>query len=53
MDDAARDFVLRALAASEIAESCHEPSIRASFLALAEQWLARAGGVGALPARAD
>lgn len=53
MDDAARDFVLRALAASEIAESCHEPSIRASFLALAEQWLARAGGVDALPARAD
>ena len=33
MDDRARDFVLRALAASEIAESCHEPSIRASFLA--------------------
>jgi len=30
-------------AASEIAESCHEPSIRASFLALAEHWLARAG----------
>ncbi len=43
MDDRARDFVLRALAASEIAESCHEPSIRASFLALAEHWLARAG----------
>ena len=43
MDDAARDYVLRALAASEIAESCHEPSIRASFLALAEHWLARAG----------
>lgn len=43
MDDAARDFVLRALAASEIAESCHEPAIRASFLALAEHWLARAG----------
>lgn len=40
MDDAARDFVLRALAASEIAESCHEPAIRASFLALSEHWLA-------------
>ncbi|WP_165844017.1 hypothetical protein [Phenylobacterium kunshanense] len=54
MDDRARDFVLRALAASEIAESCHEPAIRASFLALAEHWLALAGAVEsqALPAAA-
>jgi hypothetical protein len=43
MEQAARDYVLRALAASEIAESCHEPAIRASFLALAEHWLALAG----------
>ena len=50
MDDAARDYVLRALAASEIAESCHEPAIRASFLALAEHWLAQAGAADALTA---
>ncbi len=51
MDDPARDFVLRALAASEIAESCHEPAIRASFLALAEHWLARAGEADNVAAR--
>jgi hypothetical protein len=39
----AQDFVLRALAASEIAESCTEPRIRESFFALAEGWLKAAG----------
>lgn len=39
----AQDFVLRALAASEIAESCTEPRIRESFFALAEGWLQEAG----------
>jgi hypothetical protein len=39
----AQDFVLRALAASEIAESCTEPRIRESFFALAEGWLKEAG----------
>jgi hypothetical protein len=39
----AQDYVLRALAASEIAESCTEPKIRQSFYALAEGWLRAAG----------
>jgi len=33
------DYVRRALAASEIAESCPEPAIRRSFLSLAAHWL--------------
>jgi hypothetical protein len=33
------DYVLRAMAASEIAESCPEPAIRRSFLTLAARWL--------------
>jgi hypothetical protein len=33
------DYVLRALAASEIAESCPDPEIRRSFLKLAAHWL--------------
>ncbi|HEY8615915.1 hypothetical protein [Phenylobacterium sp.] len=51
-----RSYVLRALAASEIAESCNEMSIRAQFFALAEQWLREAeaaeneGGAGVQPA---
>lgn len=48
-ETSAQDFVLRALAASEIAESCTEPRIRESFFALAEGWLKEAGraeGVG-------
>jgi len=36
------DYVLRAMAASEIAESCPDPAIRRSFLDLAAQWLWRA-----------
>lgn len=42
-DGSSQDFVLRALAASEIAESCTEPRIRQSFFALAEDWLRAAG----------
>jgi hypothetical protein len=38
-----QDYVLRALAAAEIAESCTEPRIRESFFALAEGWLTQAG----------
>jgi hypothetical protein len=34
-----RDFVLRALAATEIAEGCVDPTIRQSFMNLAEHWL--------------
>ena len=37
-----RDFVVRALAATEIAESCPEPDLKAAFFALAELWLERA-----------
>ncbi len=37
--DRGRDFVLRALAATEIAEGCRDLTIRQSFLDLAEHWL--------------
>lgn len=37
--DRGRDFVLRALAAAEIAEGCCDLRIRQSFLDLAEHWL--------------
>ena len=40
-------YVLRALAASEIAESCPEPRIRRSFVTLAGRWLAEAERAGA------
>jgi hypothetical protein len=33
------DYVLRAMAASEIAESCPDPAIRRAFLTLAARWL--------------
>ena len=40
-DEKARraDYVLRAMAASEIAESCPDPTIRRAFLTLAARWL--------------
>ncbi|RAK56500.1 hypothetical protein [Phenylobacterium deserti] len=38
-----REFVLRALAAAEIAESCTRPDLRQSFFDLSEQWLSCAG----------
>jgi hypothetical protein len=37
------DYVLRALAAAEIAESTFEPRLRASFFELSETWLTLAG----------
>ena len=37
--DRGRDFVLRALAATEIAEGCRDLTIRQSFMDLAEHWL--------------
>lgn len=37
-----KEFVLRALAASEIAASCTEPELQASFFTLAEHWLREA-----------
>ena len=37
------DYVLRAMAASEIAESCPDPTIRRAFLTLAARWLWIAG----------
>ncbi len=42
MPDPTRDYVLRALAASEIAEGCLRADLRARFTDLAEGWLARA-----------
>lgn len=41
-----REFVLRAMAAAEIAESCPDPRLRASFFELAETWLNRAAQAG-------
>lgn len=38
------DYVLRALAAAEIAESTFEPGLRARFFELSETWLALAVG---------
>jgi len=34
-----KECVLRALAATEIADSCSEPQIRERFFSLAEHWL--------------
>lgn len=42
MHDPARDFVLRALAASEIADSSTHPGLRRQFQDLAADWLRRA-----------
>jgi len=47
--DRGRDFVLRALAATEIAEGCRDLTIRQSFLDLAEHWLDLAQHVLAPP----
>ena len=44
-DASASDFVLRALIASEIAETCLEPALRSDFVALAGDWLALAAEV--------
>ena len=38
------ECILRALTASEIADSCTEPSLRSWFLDLTSSWLARAEG---------
>jgi len=41
-DDPTRDYVLRALAASEIAETATRADLREAFNQLTETWLARA-----------
>ena len=41
-ETSAREMVLRAMAASEIAESATSAELRRSFNALTEQWLAAA-----------
>lgn len=38
------DLILRALHASEIAESCPEPGLRKAFEELTSTWLAMAAG---------
>lgn len=48
-----REFVLRALAAAEIAESCTRPDLRQSFFDLSEEWLSRAGGAADEPAAGE
>lgn len=53
MHDPARDFVLRALAASEIAESCSHPALKTRFQDLVAYWLRKASEAeaGARPDR--
>lgn len=41
-EESRRDYVLRALAAAKMADSCREPALRESFFELAEEWLDRA-----------
>lgn len=41
-EETRRDYVLRAAAATKMADSCKEPALRDSLLELAEQWLDRA-----------
>jgi hypothetical protein len=45
-DDATRDYVLRALAAAEIAESATRPDLRRAFTELTETWLECAAQAG-------
>ena len=40
-DDPTREYVLRALAAAEIAESTTRPDLRQAFTQLTETWLER------------
>ena len=44
-----KEYVLRALAATEIAETCPEPQLQASFFRLAEHWLKEAELQGETP----
>ena len=41
-EESRREYVLRALAATKMADSCKEPALRESFFEAAEQWLDRA-----------
>ena len=41
-EESRRDYVMRALAATKMADSCKEAALRESFFELAEQWLDRA-----------
>ncbi|MFZ5721287.1 MAG: hypothetical protein ACOY5Y_17645 [Pseudomonadota bacterium] len=53
MPDPTRDYVLRALAASEIADGCLRADLRARFTDLAEGWLARAAEAAGVDPPAD
>jgi hypothetical protein len=46
-DDPTREYVLRALAAAEIAESATRADLRQAFTDLTETWLERAADAGA------
>ena len=48
-EESRREYVLRALAATRMADSCKEPALRASFFELAEEWLDRADEVDDAP----
>jgi|KBSSwiStaDraftv2_1062776.scaffolds.fasta_scaffold685120_2 hypothetical protein len=49
-EESRRECVLRALVATEIADTCTEPALRDSFFQLAEQWLDRAYEIEDAPA---
>jgi anti-sigma-K factor RskA len=48
-DDPTREYVLRALAASEIAETATRADLREAFTQLTETWLARAADAEQAP----
>ena len=48
-EDPTRDYVLRALAASEIAETATRADLRESFTELSRAWLEKAGEAGGEP----
>lgn len=48
-EESRRDYVLRALAATKMADSCKEPALRESFFELAEEWLHRADEIDDAP----
>jgi hypothetical protein len=41
-EESRKDYVMRAAAATKMADSCREPALRDSLFELAEEWLDRA-----------
>jgi|GEM_PF-2176081 len=48
-EESRRDYVLRALAATKMADTCREPAMRESLFELAEQLLDRAEEIADAP----